>query len=161
MVLFYKVKQTNTILQKYVHPTSFNQLMYRYAHAQCRETKKGQQKVPTTGLCQPRCYYAMPHRKIESVVSGAPELQRIVLFTGPLHNIGHARRVGVRQRGQALPRLSAQIDGQQGAAGPPATSFFPRVVGSGAESSRRHQRHRTEQQLLQLRVLEEEVAGGA
>ena len=40
----YKIKIKNKNIHKYFHPSSLNQLIY--AHNQCWELKKGQQKVP-------------------------------------------------------------------------------------------------------------------
>ena len=60
---YYKIKKTNTNLQKYFYPSSENHS--KYAHVHCTRTmlrtKKGSQKVPvlktTKMLCPSRKYY--------------------------------------------------------------------------------------------------------
>ena len=51
----YKVKQTKTNLQKYFHPSSFNQLVDAHVHCAIPRDKQGQQKAKIlkkmTGLC--------------------------------------------------------------------------------------------------------------
>ena len=61
------IKKTKTNLQKYFHPSTFNQPKYAHAHLRNAESQKRSAKVPilkkTTGLCPSRsCYSPGPPR---------------------------------------------------------------------------------------------------
>ena len=67
--LYYTVKQSKTDLQKYFHPSSWNNLIY--AQVQCREPKKGQLRVQifktTTVFCWSVLFISLKGDKITSI----------------------------------------------------------------------------------------------